>query len=220
MRILLVEDDADLSAAVASALTRDGLLVTTASDGVEALDRIAEYDFDVVILDRDLPRMSGDSVCRELRNNGESTPVLMLTALHAVRDRVAGLDMGADDYLTKPFAHEELLARVRALGRRRGSSVDRELQAGNLAIDLERRTVTFQGERVRLSPKEFGVLEALVRADGRPLSVDRLLDIGWDAPDAVSRSVVKVTIHALRQKLDADLVVHDPGFGYRLETTP
>lgn len=217
MRVLLVEDDADLSAALSSALARDGLIVTRAADGVEALDRISEFNFDVVILDRDLPRMGGDTVCREIRASGESVPVLMLTALHTVRDRVAGLEMGADDYLTKPFAYEEFLARVRALGRRSGTPVDRELRHGNLRIDLERRTVAFRGERVRLSPKEFSVLEALVRADGRPLGVDRLLDIGWEAPDAISRSVVKVTIHALRQKLDAGLVVHDPGFGYRLE---
>ncbi|WP_159619097.1 response regulator transcription factor [Ruania rhizosphaerae] len=219
MRILLVEDDVDLSAAVRSALARDGLVVTAALDGVEAVDRISEFDFDVVILDRDLPRMSGDSVCREIRTSGQSVPVLMLTALQTVPDRVAGLELGADDYLTKPFAYAELLARVRALGRRVNTSVAQQIRHGDVAIDLERQTVTFRGERVRLSPKEYGILEALVRADGRPLSVDRLLDIGWDAPHEISRSVVKVTVHALRQKLTPELVVHDAGFGYRLEST-
>lgn len=218
MRVLLVEDDTDLSAALSSALSRDGLVVTTAADGVEALDRLVEFDFDAVILDRDLPRMSGDSVCREIRNSGTPVPVLMLTALHSVEDRVAGLQMGADDYLTKPFAYEELLARLDALARRGTAQPDRVLRKGDLVIDLERRTCTHLGQRVRLSPKEYGVLEELIRADGRPLSVDRLLDIGWGAPDEISRSVVKVTIHGLRQKLSADLIVHDPGFGYRLET--
>lgn len=218
MRILLVEDDADLSASLAAALTRDGFVVNTAGDGVEALDRLVEYDFDAVILDRDLPRMSGDGVCREIRSSGQPVPVLMLTALTSVRDRVAGLDMGADDYLTKPFAYEELAARVRAISRRPTVAVTDEVAAGDLLIDFTRGAVTYRGERVRLSPKEYTVLEALARADGRPLSVERLLDIGWDAPDEIGRSVVKVVVHSLRQKLAPALISHDPGFGYRLET--
>jgi DNA-binding response OmpR family regulator len=219
VRVLIVEDDADLSAAISSALARDGLIVNSATDGLEALDLISEFDFDAVILDRDLPSMSGDSVCREMRTSGQTTPVLMLTALRTVPDRVAGLDMGADDYLTKPFAYEELLARVRALGRRVGAPEDRELRRGDLVVDFERRTVSYQGRRVRLAPKEYSILEALTRADGRPLSVDRLLDVGWATPDAISRSVVKVTVHSLRQKLHPGLIVHDSGFGYRLETS-
>lgn len=216
MRVLLVEDDTDLRDGLRASLTRDDIIVNTASDGVHALNLTMEYDFDVVILDRDLPLMSGDSVCREMRTNGQPTPVLMLTALSEIRDRVAGLDMGADDYLPKPFAYEELLARVHALARRPPPRENRELQHGNLTLDPERGTVTFNDQRIRLSPKELRVLEALLRADGRPLSVDRLLDSTWDTPDTISRSVVKVVIHSLRQKLDPSLIVHEPGYGYRL----
>lgn len=219
MRILLVEDNSDLSAAIATSLARDGYVVTAAHDGVQALDRLVEHDFDVVILDRDLPRMSGDSVCREIRSSGQGVPVIMLTALTTVRDRVAGLDLGADDYLIKPFAYEELAARVRALTRRGASPVADEMTIGELTVDRARNSVTYEGRRVRLSPKEFAVIEALVRAEGRHLTVERLLDVAWDAPDDISRSVVKVTMHSLRRKLAPNLIVHDPGFGYRLEAS-
>lgn len=217
MRILLVEDNTDLSAAIAASLARDGYTVTVAYDGVQALDRLVEYDFDVVVLDRDLPRMSGDSVCREIRSSGQDIRVIMLTALTTVRDRVAGLDLGADDYLTKPFAYEELAARVRALRRRGATPVADEMTIGELTVDRVRNCVIYEGRRVRLSPKEFAVIEALARAEGRHLTVDRLLDVAWDAPDDISRSVVKVTMHSLRRKLAPDLIIHDPGFGYRLE---
>lgn len=219
MRILLVEDNVDLSAAITASLERDGYTVTTAYDGVQALDRLVEFDFDVVILDRDLPRMSGDSVCREIRSSGQDLPVLMLTALTSVRDRVAGLDLGADDYLTKPFAYEELAARVRALRRRGMTPIADEITIGELTVDRVRNSVIYDGRRVRLSPKEFAVIEALARAEGRHLTVERLLDVAWDAPDDISRSVVKVTMHSLRKKLAPDLIIHDPGYGYRLEAS-
>ena len=219
MRILLVEDNADLSAAITASAARDGYTVTTAYDGVQALDRLVEFDFDVVILDRDLPRMSGDGVCREIRSSGQDLPVLMLTALTSVRDRVAGLDLGADDYLTKPFAYEELAARVRALRRRGMTPIADEITIGELTVDRVRNSVIYDGRRVRLSPKEFAVIEALARAEGRHLTVERLLDVAWDAPEDISRSVVKVTMHSLRKKLAPELIVHDPGYGYRLEAS-
>lgn len=219
MRILLVEDNVDLSAALTASLARDGYTVNAAYDGVEALDRLVEFDFDLVILDRDLPRMSGDSVCREIRSSGEDLPVIMLTALTSVRDRVSGLDLGADDYLTKPFAYEELAARVRALRRRGTAPLADQITVGELTVDRARSSVLFEGSRVRLSPKEFAVIEALARAGGRHLTVERLLDVAWDAPEDISRSVVKVTMHSLRRKLAPELIVHDPGFGYRLEAS-
>ncbi|GAA1608941.1 response regulator transcription factor [Leucobacter chromiireducens] len=217
MRVLLVEDDADLSATLSASLTRDGLVITVASDGVFALELLSERSFDVLILDRDLPRMSGDSVCREIRSYGDSTPVLMLTALHDVHHRVHGLEMGADDYLTKPFAYDELLARLRALGRRRMTPVESELEFGSIRVFPERGTASIHGRHIRLAPKELNVLEALVRSAGKPLSVEQLLEHAWEAPDAVSRGVVKVAVHSLRQKLGQESITHSPGFGYRLE---
>ncbi|MDR6165873.1 DNA-binding response OmpR family regulator [Microbacterium paludicola] len=219
MRILLVEDNVDLSAAITMSLARDGYTITPAYDGVQALDRLIDYEFDAVILDRDLPRMSGDSVCREIRTSGQDIPIIMLTALTTVRDRVSGLDLGADDYLTKPFAYEELAARLRALRRRGTAPISDEITVGALTVDRARGNVIFDGRSIRVSPKEFAVIEALARAEGRHLTVERLLDVAWDAPDDISRSVVKVTMHSLRRKLAPDLIVHDPGFGYRLETS-
>ena len=213
MRVLLVEDDPDLATALHSSLTRDAHVVTVATDGIQALERASEFDFDVIVLDRDLPRLSGDAVCQELKRSGTVIPVLMLTALSTVADRVAGLNMGADDYLTKPFAYDELVARIHAVTRRNQTAQMESLRHGDLVMDLERRTVDFKGQRIRLSPKEQGVLESLLRADGRPLSVDQLLDRAWEQPDSMSRSVVKVTVHSLRRKLDPGLIAYDAGFG-------
>lgn len=216
MRILVAEDDPLLSDTLRDGLTAEGFTVDLALDGITAIDRLSEIDIDVLVLDRDLPGMSGDAVCRNLREFNDDTRVLMLTAASSVTDRVEGLDLGADDYLTKPFAFVELVARIRALGRRTRSVVAPVIEHGSLRVDTVRRTVWLNHESVRLSPKEFEVLEALLRADGAPLRSEQLLDIAWDTPDTLSRGVVRVLIHSLRKKIGPDLIEHEPGHGYRV----
>lgn len=216
MRILVAEDDLLLSDTLRDGLTAEGFTVDIALDGITALERLSEIDIDVLVLDRDLPGMSGDAVCRNLREFNDDTRVLMLTAASSVTDRVEGLDLGADDYLTKPFAFVELVARIRALGRRTRSVVAPVIEHGSLRVDTIRRTVWLNHESVRLSPKEFEVLEALLRADGAPLRSEQLLDIAWDTPDTLSRGVVRVLIHSLRKKIGPDLIEHEPGHGYRV----
>ncbi|MGO2933889.1 response regulator transcription factor [Microbacterium sp.] len=216
MRILVAEDDPLLSDTLRDGLTAEGFTVDIALDGITALERLSEIDIDVLVLDRDLPGMSGDAVCRNLREFNDDTRVLMLTAASSVTDRVEGLDLGADDYLTKPFAFVELVARIRALGRRTRSVVAPVIEHGSLRVDTIRRTVWLNHESVRLSPKEFEVLEALLRADGAPLRSEQLLDIAWDTPDTLSRGVVRVLIHSLRKKIGPDLIEHEPGHGYRV----
>lgn len=221
MRVLVVEDDANLAASLAESLRAEGMLVEVASDGVAALEVLRGSEPDVVLLDRDLPRLSGDGVCREMRAAGHPARVLMLTAAGTLRDRVEGLDLGADDYLGKPFAYVELLARMRALGRRGVADTAPVLEVGTLRLDTARRLAENHGARVRLSPKEFDVLEALMRADGGYISRINLLDTAWDDPDQLSAGVLKVTIHSLRRKLgEASLITYSAGFGYRLEEAP
>lgn len=216
MRILVVEDDRDLAETLREALRAEGMTVDVALDGAAALERLGEIDIDVLVLDRDLPRVSGDVVCRTLRSLDDDTRVLMLTAAAGLSDRVDGLDLGADDYLAKPFAFVELVARIRALGRRARPRVGPVLVHGPLRVDTVRRRAFIREQPVRLSPKELEVLEALLRADGRALSSEQLLDIAWETPDTISRGVVKVLMHSLRRKLALDLIEHDAGHGYRM----
>ncbi|MGG7510743.1 response regulator transcription factor [Plantibacter sp. YIM 135249] len=216
MRILVVEDDRDLAETLREALRAEGMTVDVALDGAAALERLGEIDIDVLVLDRDLPRVSGDVVCRTLRSLNDDTRVLMLTAAAGVSDRVDGLDLGADDYLAKPSAFVELVARIRALGRRARPRVGPILVHGPLRLDTVRRRAFIHEQAIRLSPKELEVLEALLRADGRALSSEQLLDIAWETPDTISRGVVKVLMHSLRRKLALDLIEHDAGHGYRM----
>jgi DNA-binding response OmpR family regulator len=216
MRILVVEDDRDLAETLREALRAEGMTVDVALDGAAALERLGEIDIDVLVLDRDLPRVSGDVVCRTLRSLNDDTRVLMLTAAAGLLDRVDGLDLGADDYLAKPFAFVELVARIRALGRRARPRVGPILVHGPLRLDTVRRRAFIHEQAIRLSPKELEVLEALLRADGRALSSEQLLDIAWETPDTISRGVVKVLMHSLRRKLALDLIEHDAGHGYRM----
>lgn len=216
MRILVVEDDRDLAETLREALRAEGMTVDVALDGAAALERLGEIDIDVLVLDRDLPRVSGDVVCRTLRSLNDDTRVLMLTAAAGLSDRVDGLDLGADDYLAKPFAFVELVARIRALGRRARPRVGPILVHGPLRLDTVRRRAFIHEQAIRLSPKELEVLEALLRADGRALSSEQLLDIAWETPDTISRGVVKVLMHSLRRKLALDLIEHDAGHGYRM----
>jgi DNA-binding response OmpR family regulator len=217
MRVLVVEDHAELAASVARVLRRDGIAADVAGDGEEGLRRAAVVDYDVVVLDRDLPRLHGDEVCRELVARGGGTKVLMLTASGTIAERVEGLSLGADDYLPKPFAFAELLARIRALARRAQPPTAPILEHGDLRLDPGRRAATRAGERLALSPKELAVLEYLLAAGGRVVSTEELLERVWDEAADPFTTTVKSTINRLRAKLgDPPLIVTVPQGGYRI----
>jgi DNA-binding response OmpR family regulator len=216
VRVLVVEDQRDLADDIVEGLRDQGLSVDVAYDGANAIEKALHNPYDVVVLDRDLPAVHGDEVCGTIVDSTNDARILMLTAATAVHDRVDGLNLGADDYLTKPFAFEELVARIRALSRRAPSSGP-VLRRGDLAIDRTRRQVTRAGRIVSLNRKEFGVLEELMGADGAVVSAEELLARVWDEhADPFSRTVT-VTIGRLRQKLgDPELIETAIGSGYRL----
>lgn len=219
MRILLVEDDLRLASIIARVLGQERIEVDLAHDGDTGLDLALSGVHDVVILDRMLPGLDGMEVVRSLRDEGQSVPVLMLTALGDLPERVEGLDAGADDYLGKPFAFEELLARVRALARRVERPVLPEIvEAGGVRVDLAGRTVERDGQRVELSPREWTLLETFVRNPGRVLSRDDLLEKVWGYDADPAGNVVELYIHYLRRKLDApgsSLIRTVRGAGYQ-----
>jgi len=217
VRVLVVEDEALLADALAEGLRRNALAVDVAYDGAAALERLAVNAYDVMVLDRDLPGVHGDDVCRATVDARREVRVLMLTAAGSVADRVSGLDLGADDYLAKPFAFDELLARVRALGRRSRPAVPPVLDHGDLRLDPARREVFRGGHPVPLSRKEFIVLEELMRAGGAVVSTEDLLERGWDENIDPFTNVLRVTVLTLRRKLGPPEVVQTvPGVGYRL----
>jgi len=217
MRVLVVEDHRLLADSVVEGLRAEGMAVDLALDGHVALSQIAVADYDVVVLDRDLPGVHGDQICRRLAAERRDTRVLMLTVAAAVRDRVEGLELGADDYLAKPFEFVELVARVRALARRAGSPQPPRYVAGDLMLDSARR-VAFRGERrLNLRPKEFAVLEHLLAADGRVVSAEELLARVWDEAVNPFSSTVKSTIARLRAKLgEPQLIETVRDSGYRI----
>jgi DNA-binding response OmpR family regulator len=217
MRVLVVEDHRRLASALAEGLRREGIAVDLAFDGAEALARAAVNPYDVVVLDRDLPGVHGDQVCRSLLAAGGHARVLMLTAASTIRDRVEGLDLGADDYLSKPFEFPELVARVRALARRAVAPLPPVYVRADLNLDPSRH-VAYRGEhRLELSPKEFGVLECLLAADGRVLSAEELLARVWDEATNPFTTTVKTTIGRLRAKLgDPPLIETVREGGYRI----
>jgi DNA-binding response OmpR family regulator len=216
VRVLVVEDQRDLADDIAEGLRDQGLSVDVAYDGANAIDKAMHNPYDVVVLDRDLPAVHGDEVCDTIVESTNDARILMLTAATTVHDRVAGLNLGADDYLTKPFAFEELVARVHALSRRAPSSGP-VLRRGDLVIDRARRHVSRAGRTLSLNRKEFGLLEELMNADGAVVSAEELLARVWDEhADPFSRTVT-VTIGRLRQKLgDPELIETAIGSGYRL----
>jgi DNA-binding response OmpR family regulator len=217
MRVLLVEDHAKLATTVATGLRREGMAVDIAFDGADALERIAGVDYDVVVLDRDLPQVHGDEVCRQLVADQRPTRVLMLTAAGAITDRVAGLSLGADDYLAKPFAFAELVARVRALARRAVPPLPPVLTHADLCLDPAHRTATRGGRLLRLSPKEFAVLERLLAAQGRVVTTEELLMSVWDEMADPFTTTVKTTVSRLRAKLGEPAVIETvPPGGYRI----
>jgi DNA-binding response OmpR family regulator len=217
VRVLVVEDEQVLADAVATGLRRESMAVDVVYDGDAALERISVNDYDVVVLDRDLPLVHGDDVCRRVVGSGLATRVLMLTAAGDVADRVEGLTLGADDYLAKPFAFPELIARIRALGRRAVPALPPVLERSGLRVDPSRREVLRDGRPVPLSPKEFAVLEVLMRADGAAVSSEQLLEKAWDENADPFTNVVRVTVMTLRRKLGEPAVVLTvPGAGYRI----
>ena len=201
MRVLVVEDHELLARTIGAGLRREAMAVDVVTDGAEALDRLELAPYDVVVLDRDLPTVSGDDVCRRVAERGLTARVLMLTAASAPADRVHGLDLGADDYLSKPFDFPELVARVRALGRRSARPVPPVLRYADVELDPARHTVTRAGRPVALSPKEFAVLAHLLARPGRVVSAEELLDRVWDEAANPFTTTVKTTLGRLRAKL-------------------
>jgi two-component system, OmpR family, response regulator VanR len=217
VRVLVAEDERRVADAVARGLRREGMAVDVAYDGASALDKARLHSYDVVVLDRDLPVMHGDDVCRTLRGEEPDSRVLMLTAAAGVNDLVDGLSLGADDYMPKPFAFAELVARLRALARRTHPASPPTLIAGDLELDPARRTVTRAGRPVELTPKEFAVLEALMAADGAVLSNDQLVVRVWDENADPFTNSVRMTVLRLRRKLGAPAVIETvKGAGYRI----
>ena len=217
MRVLLVEDERDLANAIARGLRRDGLAVDIAFDGAEALEKAAVHPYDVVVLDRDLPAVHGDEVCRELVAGESECRILMLTAAAAVHDRIDGLDLGADDYLAKPFDFGELRARLRALGRRSRPAVQPVLERGGVRLDAARRSASRGGRTLDLTRKEFAVLQVLLEAEGAVVSAEELLDRAWDEHIDPFTNVVRVTIMKLRKSLgEPPLIETVRGVGYRI----
>ena len=213
----MVEDERLLADAVAQGLRRLAMAVDVCYDGQAALDRVTVHQYDVVVLDRDLPAVHGDEVCRQVVAADGQARVLMLTAAAGIRDRVDGLGIGADDYLTKPFAFAELVARVQALGRRARPSLPPVLERAGIVLDQPRHQVSRDGRFVSLSPKEYAVLEVLMQADGGVVSAEQLLEKAWDEYADPFTNAVRVTVMTLRRKLgDPQVVETVPGAGYRV----
>jgi DNA-binding response OmpR family regulator len=217
MRVLVVEDHKELAATIAVGLRREGMAVDIVHDGQAALVHATRESYDVVVLDRDLPKLHGDDVCKALVAQGSRARVLMLTAADTIENRVDGLSLGADDYLPKPFAFAELVARIRALARRSQPALPPVLVRGDIRLDTAQRVATRAGRRLELSAKELAVLELLLAANGAPLSSDELLTRAWDEYVDTFSNVVKVTISRLRRKLGEPQAIETvPRGGYRI----
>ncbi|AEV84103.1 transcriptional regulator [Actinoplanes sp. SE50] len=217
MRVLVAEDERILADTIAEGLRRFAMAVDVVYDGDSAVERLSVNRYDVAVLDRDLPGRSGDDVCRHLTASDAGTRVLMLTAAVGIRDRVEGLGLGADDYLTKPFAFAELVARLQALSRRPSTALPPVLEQDGVVLDITRHTATRDGLLLSLTPKEFAVLHVLLRAGGRLVSAEDLLEQAWDENADPFTNTVRVTIMTLRRKLGDPPLIHTvPRAGYRL----
>ena len=216
MRVLVIEDDGELAEAIADGLRLEGMAVDTALDGDRGLEHAQVNDYDVIALDRDLPGVPGDEVCTSLAGTVRAR-ILMLTAAGTIEDRVDGLDRGADDYLPKPFAFAELVARLRALARRSQPAIPPVLSARGLTLDPARRVASRYGKRLELGPKELAVLELLMAAGGRAVSAEELLERAWDEMADPFSTAVKVTVSRLRRKLGNPPVIETVAqAGYRI----
>ena len=221
MRVLLIEDDVTIARLLKEGLEDEAYAVDVANDGSEGYRTAAADDYDVIILDIMLPEMNGYEVCRALRNDGNKTPILMLTARDTERDIVEGLDTGADDYLAKPFSFDVLLARIRALLRRPNEKLEEILQVGDLKLDPSSKKVTRASQEINLTAKEYGVLEYLMRNKGKVLSKEQIISHVWDFDADVLPNNVELFIMFLRRKIDkpfkSKLIHTVSGFGYKLE---
>ena len=218
MRVLVVEDHEVLATAIGTGLDREGLAVDVVFDGTDALEHLAVTRYDVVVLDRDLPGVHGDDVCRTLVAEHSETRVLMLTAAGSIADKVDGLGLGADDYLPKPFDFSELVARVRALGRRSGAALSPTLASGDVTLDPGSRVAFRAGRRLALTPKEFAVLECLLASAGRVVSAEELLERVWDEAADPFTTTVKTTVGRLRAKLgEPPMIETIREAGYRID---
>jgi DNA-binding response OmpR family regulator len=221
VRVLVVEDARSLAEVLVEGLRDQGMAVDAAHDGLEAAAKLDANAYDVVVLDRDLPGLHGDTLCQMITERDERVMVLMLTAAGSPADRVSGLGLGADDYLGKPFHFPELVLRIQALARRQPSARARTLRAAGIEVDPLRRTVIRDGRQIDLSVKEFGVLEALLRARPGFLSAEDLLEAVWDEQADPFTNTVTVTIGRLRRKLgDPPVILTTPGVGYRIADEP
>ncbi len=221
MRILLIEDDTAIARSLKEGLEDEAYAVDVAHDGDEGYRTAMADEYDVIILDVMLPEMNGYEVCRALRKDGNQTPILMLTARDAEQDIVEGLDVGADDYLAKPFSFEVLLARLRALLRRPNEKLEEVLRVGDLMLDPSLKKVMRANQEISLTAKEYGVLEYLMRNDGKVLSKEQIISHVWDFDADVLPNNVELFIMFLRRKIDkpfgSKLIHTVPGFGYKLE---
>jgi two-component system, OmpR family, response regulator len=224
VRILLVEDEAKLAALLQRGLREEGIVADVVGTGADGLWRATEHPYDVVVLDLMLPDLDGLEVCRRIRAVDARTPVLMLTAIGSVPDRVAGLEAGADDYLVKPFAFDELLARLRALARRGNVVPGDELRVGDLVLDLRTRRVSRSGAGIDLSTQEFSLLEAMARRPGEVLTREQLVHLAWDIAYEARSNVVDACVKGLRDRIDRPFgrssLQTVRGIGYRLTEDP
>jgi DNA-binding response OmpR family regulator len=217
VRVLIAEDEFRLAEAIARGLRKQGMAVDLAGDGEQALVKSRVVRYDVLVLDRDLPVVHGDDVCRAVRGERPEMGILMLTAAGTLEDLINGLSLGADDYLAKPFRFAELVARIQALARRSTPSRPPVLRRGDLELDPARRRLTRAGREIELARKEFAVLEVLMTADGATVSAEQLLEQVWDEHTDPFTNVVRMTIMTLRRKLgEPQLVETVIGVGYRM----
>jgi DNA-binding response OmpR family regulator len=217
VRVLVADDERVLADTVAEGLRRLSMAVDVVYNGDSALEKLGINRYDVAVLDRDMPRRTGDDVCRRIAGSDTGTRVLLLTAAAGIRDRVEGLGLGADDYLTKPFAFAELVARLQALGRRSAPALPPVLEHDGIVLDVTRHTAARDGLTLSLSPKEYAVLHVLMRAEGRVVSAEDLLEQAWDENADPFTNTVRTTVMTLRRKLGEPPVIHTmPRVGYRL----
>ena len=218
MKVLIVEDNYELNKTLKEILELNGYLVESAYDGEEALDYVLSGDYDIIVLDILLPKLDGYDVCKIIRDKGIKTPVLMLTAKGTIQDKVKGLDIGADDYLVKPFDIEELLARIRALIRRNSTEKSDIVKIDNIEIDFTNREVRKNGKKLIVPPKLFCILEQLVRNRGKVVSYETLMNKCWDINDYPTKENVRANIKLLRKLLGNKDIIHNVlGVGYKID---